>query len=85
MIVKNALLSLANFAGGALLGAAGGAVVAALTAPKSGPELQRQIKERVDEAQQARVTAERETEERLWQKFRQDVSRSSGDQPTSQD
>lgn len=85
MIVKNALLSLANFAGGALLGAAAGAVVAALAAPQSGPELQRQIKERVEEAQQARITAERETEERLWQKFRQDVSRSSGDQPTTQD
>lgn len=80
--MKNALSSLANFAGGALLGAAAGAVTAALLAPQSGEQLQHLIKERVDEGKQARTTAEQETEERLWQKFRQDVSRSTPDQST---
>ena len=83
--MKNALLSLANFAGGALLGAAAGAVAAALLAPQSGPELQRLIKERVDEAKRARSAAEQETEERLWQKFRQDVSRSPNGESTTSD
>lgn len=83
--MKNALLSLANFAGGALLGAAAGAAAAALSAPQTGPQLQRLIKKRVDEAQQARATAEKETEERLWQKFRQDVSRSPGSESSTKD
>ena len=83
--MKNALLSLANFAGGALLGAAGGAVAAALMAPQSGPELQRLVKERVDEAKRARTAAEQETAERLWQKFRRDVSRSPNGESTTSD
>ncbi len=83
--MKNVLLRLANFAGGGLLGAAAGAAAAALLAPQSGPQLQRLIKERVDEAQHARTIAEKEAEERLWQKFRQDVNRSSSNEPTTPD
>lgn len=83
--MKNALLSLANVVGGTLLGTAAGAAAAALLAPRSGPQMQRLIKERVEEARQARAAAKKETEERLWQKFHQDVSRSSGKEPATSD
>jgi gas vesicle protein len=66
----NALMRIANFAGGALLGTAIGSAAAAFLAPQSGPELQQFIRERIDEAKRAREAAEKETQERLWEKYR---------------
>ncbi|HEY7035973.1 MAG TPA: YtxH domain-containing protein [Thermomicrobiales bacterium] len=65
-----AIKRLAKFTGGGVVGAAIGSVTATLLAPESGNELQRKLRERIQQAKLAGLTAKAETEEALIQRFR---------------
>jgi gas vesicle protein len=66
-----------KFGSGGLLGAAVGAIVATLWAPRSGAELRAQIDERLRQAQLAGAEAKAEKAEELIRRFRAEVAHSS--------
>jgi gas vesicle protein len=65
--------SLANFVLGVLVGAALGAIVAAMLTPHSGPDMKLQVRQRIDEGRAARDRAEAEMAAEMTQRFRQKV------------
>lgn len=68
------MMRLVKFGGGALLGAAIGAVVASLLAPQSGASLQSQTRGLIDEAKRQGDRAQQETAQSLERRFREKVN-----------
>lgn len=68
-----AIRRIAMFGGGGLLGLAAGVAAAYLAAPRSGDELKRQVKTRLQEAKLAGIEADRTKQEELIQRFRSGV------------
>lgn len=69
-----ALKRLVRFTSGGIIGGAVGTVTATLLAPRSGQDLQRQLRHRVQQAKVAGVTAKAQKEEELIHRFRGSVS-----------
>jgi gas vesicle protein len=63
-----------KFAGGILFGAAVGAAVASFLAPQSGPRLQTQTRDLIDEAKRQGDLAQAEETETLERRFREKVN-----------
>lgn len=70
----DAIMRMVKFGGGAMLGVAIGAVVASLLAPQSGPALQTQTRDLIDEAKRQGDLAQAETSKSLQRRFREKVS-----------
>jgi gas vesicle protein len=65
---------LGSFLVGGLFGAAVGAAAAMVMAPQSGPQLRREIEQRLDQAKVAGLEAQRSTEEELIRRFRAETN-----------
>lgn len=68
------MMRMVRFVGGALFGAAVGAAVASVLAPQSGPRLQMQTRELMDEARRQGDLARADTAESLTREFRAKVN-----------
>ena len=68
------MMRLVKFGGGALVGAAIGAIVASLFAPQSGAALQTQTRELIDEAKRQGDLAQVEETRMLERRFREKVN-----------
>jgi gas vesicle protein len=74
------LQTLVKFVGGTLLGAATGAAIGILLAPKSGTDLQRDIQAYIDEVKAAGRQAEEDRRRELEERFTQAKQFDSSDQ-----
>jgi len=63
-----------SFIVGGLFGAAVGAAAAMVMAPQSGPQLRREIEQRLGQAKVAGLEAQRSTEEELIRRFRAETN-----------
>lgn len=68
------MMRLVKFGGGALFGAAVGAIVATLFAPQSGAALQTQTRDLIGEAKRQGDLAQAETTQSLARRFREKVN-----------